>query len=172
MPTLMVSHGGLKPAQVARRAGVTVKTLRHYEDYGLLSPERSPKGWRVFDAEQLERLARIRSFRAMGFDLAQIAELLDAPADVVADRLKEHADSLKRRIGELDDALEAVREAQREATVEGEEPTAESEPNKEGGEACVIPMSAGVAAQKGGRGAASGSALAQQQWPLVHRRAA
>lgn len=101
----------LGPAAVARRAGTTIKALRYYEKRGLLNPKRTEKGWRVYEAEELDRLERIHAFKAMGFSVAQIAGLLDATPDVLAAAFAGQELKLERQIEELSEALEAVRNA-------------------------------------------------------------
>jgi len=103
----------LKPADAARRMRITVKTLRHYERRGLLKPGRTAAGWRVYEREDLGRLEQILAFRAMGFQFAQIAVLLDASAETLASALvaqELHLNGHAKRIG---DAIETVRRARR-----------------------------------------------------------
>ena len=65
--------------QVADELGVTVRTLHHYDEIGLLHPsERTPAGYRLYTAEDLERLQNIVVYRRLGFPLEEIGELLDA----------------------------------------------------------------------------------------------
>src|SRR3954465_2394362 len=53
---------------VARLAGVTVRTLHHYDEIGLVSPSgRSPAGYRLYDAADLDRLQAVLAYRALGF---------------------------------------------------------------------------------------------------------
>jgi DNA-binding transcriptional MerR regulator len=99
------------PAEAARRMRITIKTLRHYEKRGLLKPKRTSKGWRVYETGDLERLRQILAFKAMGFDLAQIAGLVDAAPDAVASALAVQELKLKGQMKQLNDALDAVRKA-------------------------------------------------------------
>ncbi|HEX4305260.1 MAG TPA: cob(I)yrinic acid a,c-diamide adenosyltransferase [Solirubrobacterales bacterium] len=67
--------------ELAAAAGVTVRTLHHYDRLGLLEPvERSGAGYRHYDRDGVERLYRILALRDLGFPLAEIGELLDADA--------------------------------------------------------------------------------------------
>src|ERR1700761_6520120 len=67
--------------ELAAAAGVTVRTLHHYDRLGLLQPvERSGAGDRHYDRDGVERLYRILALRDLGFPLAEIGELLDADA--------------------------------------------------------------------------------------------
>lgn len=66
--------------RVAEVAGVTVRTLRHYDDIGLLPPSgRTQAGYRHYAVGDLERLSQILYYRELGFTLEQISTLLDDP---------------------------------------------------------------------------------------------
>ena len=68
---------------VAELAGVSVRTLHHYDEIGLLEPsERSAAGYRLYSPADLRRLQRILFYRELDFDLAVIADILDDPAAV------------------------------------------------------------------------------------------
>lgn len=98
--------------EVARLAGVTVRTLHHYDHIGLLSPgKRSEGGYRCYVAADLERLHRILSYRALGLPLDDIVALLDDPeVDPVA-HLDRQERLLRDRIGRLEELLAAVQTA-------------------------------------------------------------
>ncbi|HET7487421.1 MAG TPA: MerR family transcriptional regulator [Acidimicrobiales bacterium] len=73
--------GDLLPiGEVARQAGVTTRTLRYYQELGLLDPAgKSPGGSRRYSALDVERLRRILELRdVMGFDLERISAILHA----------------------------------------------------------------------------------------------
>lgn len=68
-------------SEVARMAHVTVRTLHHYDEIGLLVPwERSQAGYRYYSEADLERLHQILLYRELGFPLEGIGTLLDEPA--------------------------------------------------------------------------------------------
>jgi len=82
-----------KIGELARRTGLTVRTLHHYDEIGLLSPaQRSDGGHRVYDEASVQRLYRIVSLRSLGFPLDAIAEALDSerfdPRAAVEDHLR------------------------------------------------------------------------------------
>jgi DNA-binding transcriptional MerR regulator len=104
----------LSPAKAARRLRVSVKTLRYYETVGLLAPQRTAKGWRVYDRADLARLEEILSFKAMGFGASQIAGLLDATPDALATALAAQELHLERQAAKLKDALDALRERRKD----------------------------------------------------------
>ncbi len=67
----------LRIGEVARRAGVTTRTLRYYQEVGLLSPSTTPGGTRVYSDDDVERLRRILELRdVMGLDLDRIRSIL------------------------------------------------------------------------------------------------
>lgn len=66
--------------QISRLAGVSVRTLHHYDAVGLLKPSAvTQAGYRLYDSQALERLRRILLFRALGFSLREIGLLLEDP---------------------------------------------------------------------------------------------
>lgn len=70
----------MKIGDVARLAGVTVRTLHHYDEIGLLTPsQRSDAGYRLYTDADLERLQQILFYRELGFGLEQIADVMNAP---------------------------------------------------------------------------------------------
>lgn len=66
----------MRISQVAARSGVPATTLRYYEDLGLLHPRRASNGYRLFDAETLERLRFINAAKRLDLPLEQITSLL------------------------------------------------------------------------------------------------
>lgn len=104
--------------QLARRCAVSADAIRFYERKGLLpQPERTPAGYRVYAAEHEERLHFIRSARAAGLTLADIAELirlhdLRSPAQCpsVAERLRYRLRVLDRKVSELTAVRRRLRE--------------------------------------------------------------
>uniref|UniRef100_UPI00331722C3 MerR family transcriptional regulator n=1 Tax=Micromonospora sp. NPDC126480 TaxID=3155312 RepID=UPI00331722C3 len=95
--------------QVAKAAGVTVRTLHHYDEIGLLSPSgRSSAGYRRYDDADLERLQLIRYYRELGFPLEEIAAILDDPASDPAEHLRRQHELLSARIGKLQEMVAAI----------------------------------------------------------------
>ena len=67
--------------RLARRLGLTVRTLHHYDEIGLLVPSRrSGAGYRLYTEDDLTRLQHVVVYRRLGFALEEIALLLDDPA--------------------------------------------------------------------------------------------
>lgn len=68
----------LKVGELARRTGLTVRTLHHYDGIGLLRPSaRSDSGYRLYSRDDVARLHGIQTLRRMGLSLAEVARLLD-----------------------------------------------------------------------------------------------
>lgn len=109
---------------IARLSGTTSRTLRHYDDIGVLRPSRvGSNGYRYYDADALVRLQRILLLRELGLGLPMIAEVLDGHRDD-AQALRTHLEWLGREKERLDRQIASV-----EHTIEsmegGEQPMAE-----------------------------------------------
>jgi DNA-binding transcriptional MerR regulator len=91
----------LRIQEVAAGTGLTPRSIRYYEEIGLLRPAaRSPGAYRLYDASDLERLAFIRGLRDdAGFSLAEIALLLEDEDARIRDRVRfrEAGDEAERR---------------------------------------------------------------------------
>ncbi len=94
--------------EVAERAGVSVKTVRYYEEVGVIeSAARTPGGYRDYDEGVLERLRFVRSAQAVGLTLGEIREVVafrergESPCTHVLGLLETHAAEVDRRIREL-----------------------------------------------------------------------
>jgi MerR family transcriptional regulator, thiopeptide resistance regulator len=71
----------LKVGELAKRTGVTVRALHHYDSIGLLRPSgRSEGGYRLYNRDDVARLHGIQTLRQMGVPLAEVAQLLDGGA--------------------------------------------------------------------------------------------
>ncbi|RJQ52456.1 MAG: MerR family transcriptional regulator [Actinobacteria bacterium] len=69
-----------KVGEVAKLARVSVRTLHHYDETGLVKPsERSDSGYRLYTSQDLERLQQVLLYKELGFGLAQIRRLLAVP---------------------------------------------------------------------------------------------
>ncbi|GGT38017.1 MerR family transcriptional regulator [Streptomyces purpureus] len=98
--------------QVSQFAGVTVRTLHHYDEIGLLSPSgRSHAGHRRYDDADLDRLQQILFYRELGFALDEVAALLDDPEADPQEHLRRQHQLLTARIAELQKMAEAVEHA-------------------------------------------------------------
>lgn len=94
-------------SEVGKRAGLPPKTIRYYEDIGLITPRRDPNGYRVFSDADLHRLAFLRRARMLGFSIEEARHLLAlyrdehrASADVKA-LARQHLDRIDAQMSEL-----------------------------------------------------------------------
>ncbi len=73
----------MKIGQVADRVGLSLRTVRYYEEVGLLTPAgRTPGGFRLYDEQAVERLAFLKGMKPLGLSLEEIRELVDLLARV------------------------------------------------------------------------------------------
>ena len=106
---------GLTIGRVAELVGVSVRTLHHWDEIGLVSPAtRTWSDYRVYQAADIERIQQVLLHRELGLSLAEVRAVLDDPdTDVVAqlDRqravLSERLDRLRRMIAAVDRMKEA-----------------------------------------------------------------
>lgn len=88
--------------KLARLAGVSVRTLHHYDRIGLLKPgSRTAAGYRLYGQEQLLRLQQILFFKELDFPLTEIARVLSEPGFDPARALRDHRGILEARLGRL-----------------------------------------------------------------------
>ncbi|MFJ9543916.1 MerR family transcriptional regulator [Streptomyces sp. NPDC101225] len=71
----------MRIGELARRAGVSVRSLRYYEQQGLLSAERTPGGHREYAEYAVDRVARIQALYAAGLCSSKIAQFLPCIRD-------------------------------------------------------------------------------------------
>jgi DNA-binding transcriptional MerR regulator len=94
---------------VAELTGVSVRTLHHYDEIGLLEPgRRNTAGYRLYAPEELRRLQRILFYRELGFGLDAIAVILADPGSTDGDHLEHQRELLTDRIARLTAMLTAV----------------------------------------------------------------
>ena len=89
--------------QLAAYAGVTVRTVRHYHQIGLLpEPERDASGYRRYGASAVVALIKIRTVADAGVPLSQIGLMLRADADTLADTVEKIDNDLREEIERLE----------------------------------------------------------------------
>jgi DNA-binding transcriptional MerR regulator len=100
---------GYTVGQLAGFAGVTVRTLHHYDEIGLLSPAgRSTSGYRAYDDADLDRLQQVLFYRELGFGLTEIASILAEPDTGAAEHLRRQHRLLTQRVERLQAMVAAV----------------------------------------------------------------
>jgi DNA-binding transcriptional MerR regulator len=99
----------LTVGQVAEQLGVTVRTLHHYDEIGLLVPsERTSAGYRLYDSKDITRLQHVVVYRRLGFALEEIALLLDDPSADVGEHLRRQREAVMSRLGEISELVTAI----------------------------------------------------------------
>ena len=119
MPMAMNNAPPWKVGELARRTGMSVRALHHYDEIGLLEPRlRTPSGHRLYGREDIERLQQIQSLRLMGLPLDEVRRLIDGSVvsprqliDIHLARLREQIamqSRLAERLRALANHLEGV----------------------------------------------------------------
>lgn len=92
----------LKVGEVAKQASVSVRTLHHYDNIGLVKPsDASESGHRLYNANDIERLQQVISFRSMGLSLSDIATLLKTKDARLESTLMVQRDAIEKNIADL-----------------------------------------------------------------------
>ena len=107
----------LKQYQVvefARLAGVTIRTLHHYDQIGLLKPSgHTNAGYRLYRQEDLIRLQQIITLKFIGFSLNQIKNLLNSTSFDLTIALTQQKAIITEKRQQLDSAINAIEKAQK-----------------------------------------------------------
>jgi len=103
----------LQVGELAKRTGLTIRTLHHYDEIGLVKPSRhGESGYRLYTALDLARLQQVLSLRQLGFSLEEVRDCLDRPEFSAKDLIQRHIQCLREQISlqqELCHRLEAIR---------------------------------------------------------------
>jgi DNA-binding transcriptional MerR regulator len=114
----------LTVSEVARLTGVTVRTLHHYDEIGLVHPSgRTDAGYRLYDRAAIERLQAVLLYRELGFALADISHIVGDPNWDREQALVDHREALEKeadRLGHLLAAVDAALDAIRNGTTMNE----------------------------------------------------
>jgi DNA-binding transcriptional MerR regulator len=103
----------LQAQQFAELAGVTVRTLHHYDRLGLLKARRTEAGYRMYRESDLERLEQIVALKFVGLPLKRIKTLLDRDHLELAEALPRQRLVLEAKRKLIDRAIHAIRDAER-----------------------------------------------------------
>jgi len=94
---------------LARLAGVSVRTLHHYDKTGLLQPaERTDANYRYYGEKELLRLQQILLYKELDFSLSQIKEILDDPEFDLLKAMQEHKAELQKRKERTSQLLQTI----------------------------------------------------------------
>ncbi|MEU9848185.1 heavy metal-responsive transcriptional regulator [Streptomyces sp. NPDC047985] len=112
----------MRIGDLATASGLTTKTIRFYEQAGLLpAPPRTPGGYRDYPSQALARLAFVRDAQGAGLSLAEIRSILalrdsgQAPCGHVTTLIDQHLADIERRLTELAKTRDALRGLARRA---------------------------------------------------------
>src|SRR5437879_10705792 len=104
----------LKVGELAKRTGLTIRTLHHYDEIGLLRPSlHTESGHRLYAAGDVVRLQQVLSLRQLGFSLEEIRGCLDRPGFSTLEVIRLHRARLRDQIAlqrRLCERLEEVAE--------------------------------------------------------------
>jgi DNA-binding transcriptional MerR regulator len=121
----------IRVGEMARRTGVSARTIRYYEERGLILPSRGPSDYRLYGQADVELLERILQLRGFGLSIAKIEEVLRYPAQPDGDgaqRLSLSAvEMIYQSLSEQRDALLTRLEQGRQELTEVETVTRELE---------------------------------------------
>ncbi len=102
----------LKVGELARRTGLTIRALHHYDEIGLLKPsQHSEAGYRLYTAGDVARLQQVLSLRQLGFSLEEVRDCLDRPGFSPLESIRLHIGRLREQVEmqrELCEKLEAI----------------------------------------------------------------
>ncbi len=108
-----IPSNSLKIGEVAETSHLPVKTIRYYEEIGLLSPTvtRSGTGYRLFDAAVLNRLAFIKRAQSLGLSLSEIQQILAVhdQGQLPCGEVRQHLEAKVTAISEQIEALETLK---------------------------------------------------------------
>lgn len=65
--------------ELAKNTGASIRSLRHYEEVGLLTAERMPNGYRIYDETAIDTVKKIQLYLNVGLGTAQIKGIMDCP---------------------------------------------------------------------------------------------
>ncbi|WMW79635.1 MerR family transcriptional regulator [Undibacterium cyanobacteriorum] len=103
----------LKIGDLAKRTGITVRTLHHYDKLGLLTPSvRSDAGYRLYDRNDIARLHRIQALRRLDLSLQEVAEIVDTQGVDLNVVIDEQIRNIEHHIKQQEELLTRLRELQ------------------------------------------------------------
>jgi DNA-binding transcriptional MerR regulator len=122
-PADTMSDELLTVQDAAERLGVTPRTLKYYEERGLVVPSRSKGRYRLYGADDLERFGRVLRLRSLGFSLHGIVEMLKRPLEKTEagqnryspESLVDIKNGLRQQLDAIDTRIESVRRELEEA---------------------------------------------------------
>src|SRR5699024_8478065 len=96
-------------SKLAQLSGVSGRTLRYYDQIGLLKPSRiNSSGYRIYGQKEVDLLQQILFYRELEFSLEEIMEIMNDPVFNEIDALKNHYNNLKKKRDRLDNIIATV----------------------------------------------------------------
>ncbi|MCM3502937.1 MerR family DNA-binding transcriptional regulator [Microbacterium sp. P26] len=121
----MIEVRPMQIGELAERTGLSIRTLRHYDEIGLLRPSaRSEGGFRLYTADDESRLLLIRRMKPLGYSLEQMGELLSVVDGLEADPSDE---ALRAQLADIRDEAHQRREDLRRKVAAADEFVAQLE---------------------------------------------
>jgi DNA-binding transcriptional MerR regulator len=126
LPAAPLPAAALTVRDAAARLDVTPRTLKYYEELGIVVPVRSVGGYRLYEQADLDKLARVLRMRSLGFSLPVITAMLQQPVEAPAEggrprlsnaSLKALRETLTEQLGTLDARVAQVRRELKEAAL-------------------------------------------------------
>ncbi|MBW4517790.1 MAG: heavy metal-responsive transcriptional regulator [Timaviella obliquedivisa GSE-PSE-MK23-08B] len=137
----------LKIGEAALKSGLSVKTIRYYDEIGLLNPmvERSKSGYRLFKSQLLQRLAFIRRAQALGLHLSEVQQILTVhdQGELPCGEVKQHLEAKLIEVRQQIEALETL-----EVELKGILSAWQDQPHRDLLEQTICPNLQGVTAWK------------------------
>ncbi|MBQ0868811.1 MerR family transcriptional regulator [Streptomyces sp. A73] len=123
----------MRIGELAAASGVSTRSLRYYEEHGLIRSERTPGGWRNFDSSMVERVVMIQHLFAAGLGSATIDEVLpcmEAPLEerngVMEQLFAQQAERLEAKRRDIDRELDTLQALRIDTALPGEAPVTNS----------------------------------------------
>lgn len=101
-----IPQGYMTVGQVAKKIGITVRTLQYYDKESLFSPSSTSEGgFRLYTEKQMEKLWRILLLRELGYQLNDIKEIMDNPNYDLRNSIEKHIEELTKKKGRLENLI-------------------------------------------------------------------
>ena len=107
---MTINEQNLSPAEAAKNLGVSIKTLRLYEQHGLLAPLRTDAGWRCYRPQDIAIARQIVALRALGLSIGQVGRVLAGERTDLDQALAVHEEDIAQKILDLQATAAAVRQ--------------------------------------------------------------
>ncbi len=99
----------LKIGELAKRIGLTIRALHHYEEIGLVQPSsRTASGYRIYNREDVARLHRVQALRGLGLSLAEARDMLNGGGADLRQLIRQQMCAIDRQIADANDLRERL----------------------------------------------------------------